>query len=55
MSIVFDRSSPIVSQYGHNMVIMASNSIQLQPKKISEQDARYLPKIASMAKFRDPI
>jgi hypothetical protein len=44
MSNVFDRSSPIVSQYGHNMVIMASKSIQLQPKKLASETLANLGK-----------
>ena len=54
MSNVFYRSSPIVSQYSHEVEIMASNSIPFQPKKFSEQNARYFPKIASMTEIKAP-
>lgn len=54
MSNVFNRSNQIVSQYSHEVEIMASNSIPFQPKKISEHLARYFPKIASMTEIKAP-
>ena|SRR2546428_647213 len=54
MSNVFYRSNQIVSQYNHEVEIMASNSIPFQPKKISEHNARYFPKIASMTEIKAP-
>ncbi len=54
MSNVFNRSNQIVSQYSHEVEIMASNSIPFQPKKFSEHFARYFPKIASMTEIKAP-
>jgi hypothetical protein len=54
MSNIFNRPNQIVSQYSHEVEIMASNSIPFQPKKISEHLARYFPKIASMTEIKAP-
>jgi len=54
MSNVINRLNQIVSQYSHEVEIMASNSIPFQPKKISEHLARYFPKIASMTEIKAP-
>ncbi len=55
MSNVINRPNQIVSQYSHEVEIMASNSIPFQPKKISEHLARYFPKIASMTEIKAPV